>query len=108
MASGILLASLPGNQPFLPQEPVQLGIDELIPLAEMLALASLIAHAELFQNSARSWIVFEVRREDSVQAEVLESVAEHLLPRFGRVALSPIRHSKPVAELSMMVLLFDS
>ena len=73
----------------------------------MFPLTAFIAHAKFLQDSARCGIVFEVRREDSVQAEIFESVAEYLLRRFGRVALSPIRHPKPIAEFGMLVLLFD-
>ena len=60
IASGILLANAVSLLPFPMQDAVKLRIHELIPLAQMFALAAFIAHAQLPQNSAGSGIVPEV------------------------------------------------
>src|SRR5271165_278288 len=108
MASGILLANPSRNLPFPPQHPIQLRIHELIPLAQVFALATFVTHAELDKNPSRSGVVLEMRREDAVQLQVFKSVAQHLASCFGRVALSPIRHAQPVAEFGVLVLGIDA
>src|SRR5579859_1833091 len=104
MASGILLANLPGNLPFLPQDPVQLRIHELIPLAQMFPLAAFIAHAELLQNPAGRGIVLEMRGEDAMQTEVFESVAQDFTRGLGGVALAPVWNAQPVAQFAVLML----
>src|SRR5580698_5388246 len=100
MATGILLA----RPPFFAQDAIQLRIDIPVPLAQMLALAALIAHTELAKNSTGRRIVPEMRSIDSVQPQILKSVTHHLSRGFGCVTLSPIRDAEPVANLSMLML----
>src|ERR1700683_3809011 len=104
MASGILLAILP----FLPQHAVQLRVHELIPLAQMFALAAFVAHAQLHQNAAGRWIVPEVRGEDAMQTKVNESVAQHFTRSLSRVSLAPIGHAQPVAKFGVLVWVLDA
>src|SRR5579859_8141876 len=108
MASGILLAILPGNLPFLPQNSVQLRIHELIPLAQVLALAAFVAHPKLHQNPPGNPVVFEMRGKDAVQAKILKSVAQHFSRSLCRIALSPVRHTEPVAEFAVLMLVVDA
>ena len=63
----MLLGFLTRNIPLRPQDAVKLRIHELVPLAQVLALAAFVTHAELQQNSSRGRIMLEMRSEDAVQ-----------------------------------------
>ncbi len=61
-------------------------------------------HANFAENVSRCHILLEVPREDSVQAELFKSIADHRLRRFRGLTVAPVRSANPVAEFSVLVL----
>jgi hypothetical protein len=59
---------------------------QIVPLAQMFALAALVAHSQLLENFSGRRIVFEMRCENAVQGKVFKSVAQHFARRLRRVA----------------------
>src|SRR5215469_10090307 len=104
MPSGILLVTLP----FASQKSVHFRIDEFPPLQQMLALASLIAHAQFLQNVARRRIVLEVCGKNAVQLEIFKTVTQHFARCLGGIAPSPVRRTQPVPKLRMLMRFLDS
>src|SRR3974390_2799280 len=93
IASGILLANLLFLLPFPPQDAVQLGINKLVPFAQIVS---------------RGGILFEMGGVNAMQAEIFESVTQHLSRRLGGIALAPILHAQPIAQFGVLMRRVDA
>jgi len=89
------------------QYPVEGEILKDLPLVDVLAQASLIAHAKFLHHPPRRRITRHVGRVDPMQPKALEPIRHHGVGRLGAVAGIPVEFPKPIAELRMGMLLVD-
>src|SRR6266487_5011609 len=89
------------------QDAVALEIDVLIPLFQMLAERSFVAHSDFLQHAPGLRIPSEMHRVNPVDRKVLEAELHHRLSRLGRVPHAPVRDADPVSDFSRVIWGFE-
>src|SRR5215471_5997292 len=89
------------------QYPVEGEVLKHSPLVDVLAQASLIAHANFLHHPPRCRIARHVGRMDPMQSKALEPIRHHGVRCLGAVARIPVGLPNPIAEFCMGVLLVE-
>src|SRR5579863_379255 len=99
-----ILRLLWGRRHFFAKDGVHLEVEKLAPLENRPPRATLMLHADLAEDVSGGLVAFEVRGENAVEIELLESITDDGAGGLGGIAMAPVGDAKPVAEFSSLVL----